>query len=415
MTIHHADRVQILPSDPGADEVEPVDYLWALWRFRVLILAVTLICGGVAWGVSAAGKPVYRASTVVTMSPPGGGEVSYAVIVQVRNLLQNASVVERALARQPAATADLTPGSFIAKNLNIERNRDTNLFSVTVSLNDAAAAADIANFISDETAAASSRIAADQAIIVPAKNSAQLKQAVSEAHELVLAARNALVSFIRDSRIDDVRGQANASLGLPRDIANIEAGLQGERAALKQLLAEIASTERLISVNSVGDDTVSGERNLPGSGNRQYLNPVFATLQTRASDARARIASLEQQRASLLADHTRFTRNAGSLRSLELQLAALQATYDRAAALEGDARTRVEHALTATNSPTPTPAVRVSVTERATVPASPIAPKPSRSLLLGLAFGAFVSALLALALDALRVRRSDAVEAIGVR
>jgi hypothetical protein len=33
--------------------------------------------------------------------------------------------------------------------------------------------------------------------------------------------------------------------------------------------------------------------------------------------------------------------------------------------------------------------------------------------MLGLAFGAFVSVLLALALDALRVQRSDAVETVG--
>jgi capsular polysaccharide biosynthesis protein len=416
MKIHHADRVQILPSRPGADEIEPVDYVWALWRYRFLILACTLICGGAAWAISAAGKPVYQASAVVTMSPSGGGDVTYPVVLQVRNLLQNASVVERALARHPAATADLTPGTFIAKNLNIERNRDTNLFNVIVTLPDAAAAADTANFISDETVAAASRIAVDQqAITTSANTSAQLKQAAADAHELVVAARTAVAGFIRQSHIDDVRGQANASLRLPGDIATVEAGLQGERAALKQVLGEIASTERVIPVSGFADDTVSSERNVPGAGNRQYLNPLFATLQTRASDARARIASLEQQRVSLLADQARFTRAAASLRPLELELAALQATYDRAAAVEVDARTRAEYALKAVNPSTSTPGVRVGVTERATAPNSPIAPKPSRSLMLGLAFGAFVSVLLALALDALRVQRSDPVETVGVR
>ena len=48
----------------------------------------------------------------------------------------------------------LTPGVFISRNLSVERNRDTNLWIVSVRLSDPGAAADTANFVADEAVAA---------------------------------------------------------------------------------------------------------------------------------------------------------------------------------------------------------------------------------------------------------------------
>lgn len=414
MKNHPNDRVQILPPRPGADEVEPADYVWALWRYRALILGVTLLCGGVAYGWSAAGAPIYQASATVAMLPPDGGELAYAVIVQARNLLQNPAIVERALARHPAASAHLTPGTFISKNLSIERNRDTNLFSVTVTLPDGAAAADAANFISDEAVAAYSRVTAEhQPTATAGTVSSDLSQEARDVEQRLTEARNALTTFQRESHLTAIRAQASASLSLPRDIATIDAALLGERAALRQVLGDIATTDRLIAVSSNSNASASEDGNA-GAPNRPYLNPVYATMQTRVSDARARIASLEEQRASLLADQARFTRNSAALPLLELQLTALQSAYDRAFAVAVDTRTRVEKALKETPRQAPQVA-RISVAERAAAPSSPIAPKPSRSLLLGLALGAFLSVLLALLLDAMRVQASPHVhEPIGV-
>ena len=57
--------------------------------------------------------------------------------------------------------------------------------------------------------------------------------------------------------------------------------------------------------------------------------------------------------------------------------------------------------------------VAMAVTERATPPASPIAPRPRRSLLLGTALGLFVSVLAALVLDSVRPSRRAAAERAG--
>jgi uncharacterized protein involved in exopolysaccharide biosynthesis len=57
--------------------------------------------------------------------------------------------------------------------------------------------------------------------------------------------------------------------------------------------------------------------------------------------------------------------------------------------------------------------VAMAVTERATPPASPIAPRPRRSLLLGAALGLFVSVLAALVLDSVRPPRRAAAARAG--
>src|SRR5688572_4003119 len=124
-------RVERIPLPQGADEVEIADYVWALWKYRALIVLGTVLCAATAFGLAKLSDQTFQATAVVTASPRGGGELPYAVITQIRNLLQNASVAERALAKHPDATKGLTPGVFISKNLSVERNRDTNLWIVT--------------------------------------------------------------------------------------------------------------------------------------------------------------------------------------------------------------------------------------------------------------------------------------------
>jgi uncharacterized protein involved in exopolysaccharide biosynthesis len=143
-------RVERIPLPQGADEVEIADYVWALWKYRALIVLGTAICAGAAFGLARLSDQTFQATAIVAASPRGGGELPFAVIAQIRNLIQNTSVAERALTRHPAATRGLTPGVFISRNLSVERNRDTNLWIVTVRLPDPVAAADTANFVAEK-------------------------------------------------------------------------------------------------------------------------------------------------------------------------------------------------------------------------------------------------------------------------
>ena len=300
-------RVERIPLPQGADEVEIADYVWALWRYRALIVLGTVLCAGAAFGLAKLSDQTFQATAIVAASPRGGGELPFAVIAQIRNLIQNTAVAERALTRHPDATRGLTPGVFISRNLSVERNRDTNLWIVTVRLPDARAAADTANFVAEEAVAAHSRTLSelrvqDAAMLKDQPRpsvDAQLVQRVAETLSSVAAAERALAEF---------RGE------------------ESQRSELK--------------------------------GNRDG-------------------ALFELQKATAA-----LTKAAGTIPKSSDALLQLSS-------------------------------VAMAVTERATPPASPIAPRPRRSLLLGTALGLFVSVLAALVLDSVRPSRRAAAERAG--
>ena len=301
-------RVERIPLPQGADEVEIADYVWALWRYRALIVLGTVLCAGTAFGLAQLSDKTFQATAVVAASPRGGGELPFGVITQIRNLLQNASVAERALARHPDATGGLTPGVFISKNLSVERNRDTNLWIVTVRLSDPAAAADTANFVAEEAVAAHART----------------------------------IEELRARDEEMLKGETRSSVDT-------------------ELVQRIAET-----LSSVAD----AER---------------ALAEFRGDDPR--LSALQRDRETAL--------GALSQATAELRKAAADATPKKSAAL-------IELS-----------SVAMAVTERATPPATPIAPRPLRSLLLGAALGLFVSVLAALVLDSVRPPRRAAGEREG--
>ena len=300
-------RVERIPLPQGADEVEIADYVWALWKYRALIVLGTVLCAGTAFGLAKLTDQTFQATAIVAASPRAGGELPYAVIAQIRNLIQNTSVAERALTRHPEATRGLTPGVFVSRNLSVERNRDTNLWIVTVRLPDPAAAADTAKFVADEAVAAHIRTleelrAADEAMLKgePRANvDAQLVQRVAETLSNVTDAETALAAF------------------------------RGEEPQLSEL--------------------------------RRNRDSALVAL-SKATTALTKAAGGIPKRSEAL-----------------IQLSS----------------------------------VAMAVTERATAPASPIAPRPMRSLLLGAALGLFVSVLAALVLDSVRPPRRAAAERAG--
>jgi capsular polysaccharide biosynthesis protein len=307
MSNNDRQRVERLPLPEGADEVEIADYVWALWRYRALIVLATVLCAGTAFGLAKFSDQTFQATAVVAASPRGGGELPFAVITQIRNLIQNASVAERALAKHPEATKGLTPGVFISKNLSVERNRDTNLWMVSVRLPDPGAAADTANFVADEAVAAHIRTleelrARDEEMLKGQPRvsvDAQLVQRITESLSSVADAESALAAF---------RGEEPQLSELRRDRDTAVAALSKATAALTKAAGGIPTR----------------------------------------SDALIQLSS-----------------------------------------------------------------VALAVTERATPPASPIAPRPRRSLLLGAALGLFVSVLAALVLDSVRPSRRAASERAG--
>jgi uncharacterized protein involved in exopolysaccharide biosynthesis len=354
----NTNRVDVVPARPGADEIEPADYVWALWRRKFLILGVTVLCGTGAFAAAAVSAPVYQATAVIVAASAAPEGLPYAAIVQIRNLLQNAAVVERALAVHRDAAGGLTPATFISRNLTVEHNRDTDFFSVTVRLASGEAAARVANSLADEAVASYGRLSAAEDSAAPSPSGGQNVAEAGRARVEHLA--DQLVRFRTESRFDDRSNARAAATAMKEQLSLIAPQLAGARASLQVLQREAA----------------------------QQDEPVRLRLAAQVSDLRSRIAGLEEQQRSLAAAYDAGLRDVAEFARIEVQLAALNAAYQSVAE---------QHA-----APPPIQAwpVELSVTERATPPTAPIAPRPVRSLLLGLTLGLFMSVLGALLLDA---------------
>ncbi len=375
MSHTNSSRVDVLPSRPGADEIEPADYLWALWRRKLLILVCTVVCGAVAYGVAAASDPIYQATAIVGATSSVPGDLPYATVVQLRNLFQNPAVIERALATHGRIPAGLTPGTFISRNLTVERNRDTNLFVVTVRLPTPDGAAGVANLLSAEAVASYARLKAAESATAVAPMPAHVQEQIERARRRLEHTTDALTKLRTDSDYDGRVEDRDAASALRQQLSFIGAELEGARASVTALASELARENPFI-------DTATG----------RVPNQVHAGIATRAAEARSRLAGLERQQQALTRAYETAAQNAAQLPRVEVQITQLETAVRYLA-----------QQYTAAQEAAPLMApvqVDIAVTERATPPAAPISPRPARSLLLGLSLGLFLSVMGALLVDA---------------
>jgi uncharacterized protein involved in exopolysaccharide biosynthesis len=341
--------------------------------------------------VGVMGAPIYQASAVLMMAPENGGELPYDVIVKVRSLLQSEALIQRSFTAYPEAAEGLTPGVFVARNLAVERNRETNLFTVTVKLGDPAAAAGIANLLAEHVVDAYQRT-----VVLPIASTAD--RDLERARQEFESARRALSEFRVRSRLNELRIRQQSLARLPTELATLESQVQSERAVLAQLMTELRGEQPYI----VAGGAAAGVAD-------PVPNPAYSMLETRASESRARIAGLTTQLTSVRAQQPALSRDVALIPDLEAKLNDLETAYSRTSAAYADATARQAQAI---KNAQIAQSIKVLLTERASPPSEPIAPRPVRNLYLGLAFGAVVFLIAALAFDSIRNRAARPLHSV---
>ena len=137
--------------------MELKQYTALLWRWKWLIVLATLLAAGAAYGTSRMQVPIYRATTTLMINQAPSEQVTdYTAILTSERLartyvemLTNRPVLEEVILRLGAST---TPEA-LAKTIDVQLIRDTQLITVSVEHFSPAWAAAIANSVVEVFAA----------------------------------------------------------------------------------------------------------------------------------------------------------------------------------------------------------------------------------------------------------------------
>ena len=289
--------------EPGRtpDETNLGDYLALFWRFRAAILAATILGGATLFATSLVGPRIYESTVTLaaTQSKIGDGGQPMATTASFRPMIESlttaAAVIREVGLDKPPD--NMRPSDLLEAVISVSEVRGTNLITVKVGRADPAQAATIANSVADHAVKTARRVSASEA--------SHARDQIKEQLDLALGRLDAADARLRDYkqqvRVEAVRKDVETLLGGPQVPAfskdqpqgmSVDVFVQepsGARLGLLDLQVTIASEKARLSVM---------ERELASRGR---VDEVYRNLDAAAATTRSNLASLEKQRAEMLA------------------------------------------------------------------------------------------------------------------
>jgi uncharacterized protein involved in exopolysaccharide biosynthesis len=347
-------------SDELYDQVDFAHYASLLWRYRLPIVLITLVCGLAAFTMSLLSPRSYEATVklVVTASKLGAANESAPTVsvATFRAMVQNQAIAanlieEFGLNRPPH---EMTPSDFISQCVAVESPRDTNIIVVTVRLWDPALAAKVANRLAQAAQDLAQQL--NQRETVTARDI--IKTQLDQSQQRLERAGAALETFRRKAQIELLRKDVDALLGQRGALLSLLVDIQAEKARLSQAEAllkqktKIETLMRSIDTDPAAMEAVRKNFGEPGSIlplqlRNEVVNPVYESLDQVVATSQTRLAGLEKQRSELVDVRKLDQDQQAKLSQLyqdELELSQLQTEYDLARAVYVDVATRYEQA-----------------------------------------------------------------------
>lgn len=332
---------------PEPDEVELIDYLNTLWKWKFLILVGTLVAASTAFAVGTVARRTYEATTTLLVTeskvprPEAGGgapqpgippEIFEAMLKSQFIALQ--TIQQFGLDKEPFA---VTPTQFSDQNISIKLRRGTNLLMLTAILPDPKLAADVANFVAQKAVELNAHL--NQADTVLAKEFIQQQR--DQARLVMDTAQAALVEFKQTANLESLRAEQSILLSAKGRLAELYSdftirlkGLQSEVAALKRAFTK---QEQLLTVTkSIFSDPAMlaaaqdrGPMDLKALTSvqlkDQMINEVYQTLQSNLIAQEAALASLESRREDI---EQKISDNEARLILIERKIADADARFE---------------------------------------------------------------------------------------
>jgi polysaccharide biosynthesis transport protein len=417
------------------DDVDLRQYLYLLWRRRILVLVFTIVAAFVGLGSAWLTPPTYEASvTLARISTLRIGEEGAAgTALSFRALLQNRRLAERVI-RQFSLDAEpyrYTPVSFVNNAVQVEDVDQGAMILAKVTLTHSAAlAADVANRLAEGAVELNREM--NQAEAAAARDF--IKEQLDEARAALTEIEGHLVERQQQAQLGALEADVEAMLASRRHLLTISVEIEGEKAQLAKAVEELSRRDRLLSVPRDVDasaalldatrqaqaaDAAAKElrRTEPTTGREEqtsqprersaasaplnlrseFINPVYEALDYQVAMSRTRLASLQEQERRLRAVvHAGSARNPtlSSLYTRQIELQRLATEHGLASQNYSDLSRKYEQARIQVASRTS----QLEIIDPAMPPERPIAPRPLRTTAIAALIGLFSGVVVVLLL-----------------
>jgi uncharacterized protein involved in exopolysaccharide biosynthesis len=387
---------------PEDDERQVVDHVRLLWGRRRLVLACTLV-GAVAGLAAGLFSPrAYEAQTILGVSQSKldesqRGQPADAVLGTFRSILTSQAIARQMVRdfRLDQPPHRMTVAQFLVRAVRLEAIPSTTLLDLRVTLADPQVAAQVANAMAKRSAAIGEALTREEAVHARDAIAAQLEDSRANLDKISQQLENAKKVAQVELREKDIE----AILDQRTELRELIVEAAGERAALERAEEELATRERIQTLNrSIDADPALAEAARSAGGQNilgltlkdQEVNPAYDNLDEEVALARARVADLERRLAQLTKQHKLEESSLPLLSKLyesQRRIARLETDLEIARAVYVDVATRHEQARVQVASRS----ARLLVIDAAVPPTLPV----SRHLLRNLVLGAVAGLLLA--------------------
>jgi uncharacterized protein involved in exopolysaccharide biosynthesis len=403
LSSHDIHRPQGQRWAPDDDEHQLFDYARQLWDRRRLLVVLTLVggLGGLATGLLA--PRAYEAQTILGVSQSkldenAGGQPADALLGTFRSILTSQAIARQMVSdfRLNQPPHNMTAAQFLIRAVTVEAIPSTTLLSLRVTLADPALTAKVANEMAERSAEVGRALTLEEAVQARDGIAAQVKESRQNLDQIAQQLEDAKKEAQVELREKDIE----AILEQRTELRELMVEAAGERAGLERAEAELATRERIQTLNrSIDADPAlaeaarsAGAQNILGLTLKdQEVNPAYDNLDEEVALARARVADLEQRLARLTKQHNLEDANLPLLSQLyesQRRIARLETDLEIARDVYVDVATRYEQARVQVASRS----ARLLVIDPAVPPTMPI----SRHLLRNLVLGAVAGLLLAI-------------------
>jgi uncharacterized protein involved in exopolysaccharide biosynthesis len=397
---------------PTGDEIDLLAYGRTWWRHRYVLIAVAVVVGITTYAINRAIAPTYQVEFRLMASEPRlNDEPERPIgIVTFRELVVSPSeaaalIQEFGLDRPPY---NLTAAKFLDQNVNVEVIRDSPIIRVTVRLKNPDLLVKVARRYAERVVTTAQRLNVEGIDDMTRRIKAQRDAALDRLNGLSREVQD----FRQHAQLEVLENDVDTILARRPDALELTVQIQGERARVRQMEAELARQPEVRSVPRATDDvpepparsdagTAKDPEGLKIRSDLQnpYINPVYDALQRDLSRSRTQLASLEQQRREL-ADRIELdapsAKKLNRLYDAQAGLDALTRDEDVARTAYVNAANKYEDARLQSTVRTP----RLNILDAALPPDHPVAPRALRNTLAAMLVALTLAAIVVIAIDA---------------